>query len=243
MTTSVRLVATLKKTLKQRGMTYRVLARRIGLSESAVKHMFSTGNLSLKRLDEICDVLEIDIGELVAIAEQHEARIDTLAPELERELVADIKLLLVAYCLVNYWTVDEILEHYDVSPHEGVRLLARLDRMKLIELQPGNRVRLLISNNFRWQKNGAIEKFFRSQVQSAFFASDFSGERELRIVKNGMLSDKSLRQFVDRLAGVGEQFDDVTRAERKLSAQQRQGTTMVLAIRNWGFEGFRRLER
>ncbi len=243
MTTSSRIIATLKKTLKRRGITYRVLAGRIGRSESAVKHMFSTGNLSLKRLDQVCDVLEIDIGELVALAENDEDRLDTLPAELERELVADIKLLLMAYCLVNYWTVDEILEYYNITPAEGIRLLARLDRMRLIELQPGNRVRLLISNNFRWQKNGAIEKFFRGQVQSEFFASDFTGERELRVVKNGMLSDKSLRQFVDRLHGVGEQFDDMTRAERKLPARQRQGTTMVLAIRNWGFEGFRRLER
>lgn len=243
MTGSAGLVRAVKGELKRRGMTYRMLAGRLGLSESAVKHMFSTGNLTLKRLDEICAALEIDIRDLVDIADGESARIEALAPELEQELVADIRLLLVAYCLVNYWTFEEIVEKYDISPSDGMRLLARLDRMKLIELQPGNRVRLLIANNFRWQENGAIEKFFRSQVQSEFFNSDFRDEGALRIVKNGMLSLSSQLQIAERLRAIGQVFDDATRDERRLSAQQRRGTTMVLAIRNWGFEGFRRLER
>lgn len=243
MTTSAKIVKTLKQQLKRRGITYKVLAERLGLSESAVKHMFSTGNLSLKRLDELCAALELDIGELVHIAAVEEPRMEQLSADLERELVGDIRLLLVAYCLVNYWTVDEILERYDLSSGAALQLLARLDRMKLIELQPGNRVRLLISNNFSWQKNGAIERFFRSQVQAEFLDNNFNDDGAVRIVKNGTLSQKAQLQLVERLRSVGEHFDDVSRDERKLTANQRQGTTMVLAIRNWSFEGFRQLER
>jgi DNA-binding Xre family transcriptional regulator len=243
MTNSTKIVATLKQQLKHRGITYKALAGQLKLSESAVKHMFSTGNLSIKRLDELCAILELDIGELVNIAEFQEARIEELSTDLERELVADIRLLLVAYCLVNYWTFDEILEKYAITRDDGIRLLNKLDRMMLIDLQPGNRVRLLISNNFSWRKNGAIEKFFRSQVQAEFFDSSFSDEGTIRIVKIGMLSKKGQVQLADRLQAFSEQFDDISRDERKLSANQRQGTTMVLAIRNWSFEGFRQLER
>lgn len=243
MTNSTKIVNTLKQQLKHRGITYKALARQIKLSESAVKHMFSTGNLSIKRLDELCAILELDIGELVNIAEFQEARIEELPADLEHELVGDIRLLLVAYCLINYWTFDEILERYSITRDDGIKLLNKLDRMMLIDLQPGNRVRLLISNNFSWRKNGAIEKFFRGQVQAEFFDSSFSDEGAIRIVKNGVLSKKGQVQLADRLQAFGEQFDDISRDERKLTASQRQGTTMVLAIRNWSFEGFRQLER
>lgn len=243
MTTSAKIVKTIKRQLKLRGITYKLLAEQLELSESAVKHMFSTGNLSIKRLDELCAVLELDIGEIVNIAEDEESKIDVLSPDLERELVADIRLLLVVYCLVNYWTIDEIQERYAISQSEGIKILRRLDKMKLIDLQPGDRVRLLISNNFNWQKNGAIEKFFRSQVQAEFFDNNFSDVGAIRIVKNGMLSKKGQVQLADRLTAFSDQFDDATRDERKLPAGQRQGTTMVLAIRNWSFEGFRNLER
>ena len=243
MTNSTRIVSTLKLQLKHRGITYKALAGQLDLSESAIKHMFSTGNLSIKRLDDVCAILELDIGELVNIAEFQEARIEELSAELEHQLVADIRLLLFAYCLVNYWTFDEILEKYAVTREDGIKLLNKLDRMMLIDLQPGNRVRLLISNNFSWRKNGAIENFFRGYVQTEFFDNDFGDEGAIRIVKNGMLSKKGQLQLADRLQAFGEFFDDATRDERKLTANQRQGTTMVLAIRNWSFEGFRQLER
>jgi hypothetical protein len=64
---------------------------------------------------------------------------------LEKELVSDLRLLLVAYCLVNYWKVENIYARYDIGESEMFKILAKLDRMKLIELLPGNKVRLLIA--------------------------------------------------------------------------------------------------
>ena len=243
MTTSTRIVATLKQQLKTRGITYKKLADRLQLSESAIKHMFSTSNFSLKRLDEICAVLELDIGDLVGISESQEPKIEQLSAEHEQEIVADIRLLLVTYCLINYWTFDEIIERYNLSPAEGMKYLRRLDRMRVIELQPGDRVRLLVANNFSWRKNGAIEKFFRSRVQQEFFDHAFQDDDSIRIVKNGMLTRKSQIQLIEKLRAIGDVFDETTWDERKLSATDRHGTTMVLAIRHWFFEGFRALER
>ncbi len=243
MTTSARLIDTIKRELKARGITYKGLAERLELSESAVKHMFSTGNFSLRRLDDICDVLELGISELVDISETQEQKIEALSEEQELEIMSDMRLLLVAYCLLNYWTFDEIVARYDITPEHGIRYLRKLDRMGFIDLQPGDRVRLLLANNFSWRKNGAIEKFFRSRVQDEFFDHDFQDEDSYRVVKNGMLTRKSMLQLVERLNATGDLFDDTTWEERRLSADERKGTTMVLAIRHWFFEGFKHLER
>lgn len=243
MSTSARLIDTLKRQLKARGITYKVLAERLDLSESAVKHMFSTGNFSLRRLDDVCAVLELDIGELVDLSDSHEQKIEQLSEEQEREIMSDMRLLLVAYCLLNYWSFDEIIARYDISPEQGLKYLRRLDRMRFIELQPGDRVRLLLANNFSWRKNGAIEKFFRGRVQNEFFGHHFQDDESIRIVKNGMLTRKAVLQLIEKLRATGDLFDDATWEERKLSATDRKGTTMVLAIRHWFFAGFRELER
>ena len=243
MTTSARIIDTLKRELKVRGYTYKALAAKLDLSESAIKHMFSTGNFSLRRLDDVCAVLELDIGDLVDISESHEQKIEQLSEEQELEIMSDMRLLLVAYCLLNYWTFDEIIARYEITPEQGLRYLRKLDRMKFIELQPGDRVRLLLANNFSWRKNGAIEKFFRSRVQNEFFGHHFQDEDSIRIVKNGMLTRKSVLQLIEKLRATGDLFDDTTWEERKLPATERHGTTMVLAIRHWFFEGFRELER
>ena len=243
MASSLRIIDALKRELKARGVTYRALAARLDLSESAVKHMFSTRNFSLRRLDEVCAVLELDIGDLLNIAEDREQKIEQLSQDQELEIMSDMRLLLVAYCLLNYWSFDEIIARYDITPEQGLKYLRQLDRMKFIELLPGDRVRLLIANNFSWRKNGAIERFFRSRVQKEFFSHHFQDDDSVRIVKNGMLTRKSVLQLIEKLRATGDLFDDTSWEERKLSATERSGTTMVLAIRHWFFEGFRELER
>ena len=242
MARSHNVIQTLKRELKSQGITYRQLGKHLELSESAIKQMFATDNFSLKRLDDICDVLGLDITELVDIASSRSAQIEELGLNLERELVADIKLLLVAYCLVNYWRVEEILEKYALSESEIIQLLAKLDKMKLIELLPGNRVKLLIARDFKWRANGPIEKFFRTQVQGEFFKGDFNTDGALRIIKNGDLSPYAQQQLMERLQSIGKLFDDICHEDRKLAASKRQGTTMIVALRNWQFTVFSDLE-
>lgn len=74
----------------------------------------------------------------------------------EKELVSDIKLLLMAHFLINGLLFSEVISDYDISESEGVQLLAKLDRMRIIELLPGNRVKMMISKNFQWIDNGPI---------------------------------------------------------------------------------------
>jgi hypothetical protein len=118
-----------------------------------------------------------------------------------------------------------------------------IHRVFIQTFQPGDRVRLLIANNFTWRKNGAIEQFFTSRVQSEFFKHNFNDAGSVRIIKNGMLSRKSQIQLIEKLKAMGELFDDTTWDERKIAARDQHGTSMVLAIRHWYFEGFRDLER
>ena len=151
--------------------------------------------------------------------------------------------MLVAYCLVNHWTFSDILARYEITEVEGIRYLARLDRMQLIELLPGNRVKPLIASNFSWQPNGPIERYFNQEVQGPFFNADFTEDGCMRLVKNGDISAVARQQLLERLNTVGQLFDDTVREERKLPLEQRQGTTMVLAIRHWMFDAFSQLER
>lgn len=242
-TQSTRLVDELKAQLKMRRVTYRTLAKELALSESAIKQMFASGNMTLNRLDAICEILGIDITALVQMADDSSRQLQSLEINQEAELVGDTRLLLVAYCIVNNWTFSEILERYDLTEPEGIRYLARLDKMKLIELLPGNRVKPLISSNFNWQPDGPIENYFKKEVQGPFFNSNFNDEACMRLVKLGDISVVARQQILERMHAIGQMFDDIVKEEKSLQLEQRQGTTMVLAIRNWMFQAFVALER
>ncbi len=238
MARSPQIIDTLKAELRAQGINYRQLASHLNLSESTIKHMFSSKNFSLKRLDKICELLGLELTDLVSKLEASELKIDQLSIENEKRLVSDIPLLLVAYCVTSHWTMEDILNKYNLSEPECIRCLVQLDRMKIIELLPENRIKLLISNNFQWHHNGPIERFFRQEVQQRFLNGAFAGEDELRLVKIGDLSDKSIMQLIERIKGVGGLYEELTQEDRKQAFSKRFGTSMVLAIRKWEFQAF-----
>ncbi len=241
MARSPQLVDVLKAELRIKGIQYKQLAEKLNLSESTIKHMFSSKNFSLKRLDKICEILGIEISDLVAQYEARTPKIEQLSIEHERELVSDAALCLIAYCVVNNWTIQEIMETYALSETDCIRCLAQLDRMKMIELLPENKIKRLISNNFAWHKNGPIEQFFRNEAQQRFLSGSFSGDDVSRIIKLGDLSDKSILQIIERLESIGELYDELNTEDSKRSFTKRHGTSMVLAIRKWEFHAFKKL--
>jgi len=243
MARSPQIVDVLKLELRSQGIQYKQLAEKLDLSESTIKHMFSSKNFSLKRLDSVCEILGMELTDLVAKYEAQSPKIEQLSLEHEKELVSDAALCLVAYCVVNNWTMQEITDMYDLNETECIRCLAQLDRMKMIELLPENKIKPLISNNFTWHKNGPIEQFFKKEAQQRFLSGSFSGDDAARIIKLGDLSDKSIQQIIERLENIGELYDQLNTEDSKQSFNSRHGTSMVLAIRKWEFHAFHKLQR
>ena len=243
MARSKQIIDAVKSELKRQGITYKTLAMELDVSESTVKQMFANGNFSLSRLDAICELLDADLNALLEISESIEDRVTSIDIEQEKALVQDKRLLVVAYCLVNHWKVNEIIARYTIDKVEMVMLLSRLDKMKLIELLPNNRVRMLMANNFHWHLNGPIERYFRAQVETEFFNTSFDDDGALRVVKNGVLSKKGQLDLHHRLKMVDSLFDEISQQERRLPLHDRQGVTMILAIRSWQFTIFTDLER
>ena len=91
------LVEALKKLLKARGVTYRQLAAGLGLSEPSVKRLFSERTFTLQRLEQVCQVLEIDFFELAKLARGASTTINEMTIEQEQILAKDSKLLGVFY--------------------------------------------------------------------------------------------------------------------------------------------------
>lgn len=243
MSQAAALLKTLKRELKAQGMTYADVASRLELSESSIKRLFSESKISLGRLDALCQIAGMEISDLVQKMGEDRKRIDMLTEQQEREVAADPKLLLVAICVLNLWTFDEIIKIYELSEHECIQLLAKLDRLKLIELLPLNRFRLTVANDFRWIPNGPIQRFFRKEVQPGFMKSTFSGPGEKLVFRNGMLSRGSNATMMKKMDRLVAQFNELHDEDAGLPLEERFGSSLLVAIRPWEFSYFRELRR
>ena len=237
------LVDALKRLLKAQGITYAKVADGLGLSEAGVKRMFSRGDFTLQRLADVCRIARVDLGELARVAADEPQGLAQLSIEQERELVSDPLLMLVALCAVGNWTFEQIVDTYDIPRMECVRYLTRLDRQRIIELQPDNRIRPLIGRALSWLPDGPIQRYFRSQVEAEYLSSKFDRPGELFLFINGMLSRSSLAELIARMRRVASDFSELHTADRSLPLSERHGTSILMAARPWEPRAFRALRR
>jgi len=237
------LIVTLKSLLKRRGITYREVGQRLSLSEASIKRLFADHNFSLNRLDQICQLLDIEISDLVKQMELNQQQLIEFSEQQELELVADVKLLLVAFVILNGWKFEDIITLYDLSESTTIRYLARLDRLKMIELQPNNRIRLLISPKFAWRPNGPIQRFFTAHLQDDFLASRFDKTDETFQFPSGMLSKSSCEHFNQRIKKLVQDFHLLNEQDRGLPLTERFGYSLFLAFRPWRPDVFEKMRR
>ncbi|TDK28381.1 XRE family transcriptional regulator [Luteimonas aestuarii] len=233
MALSIDLVNALKRGLRAQGMTYRELAARIDLSEAAVKRMFSRRAMSLVRLEQICDVLGMGLAELGADAGRGQEPMARLTQAQEQALVDDPALMLAMFLSINRWQQPDVSAHFNFSVPQWTALLARLDRMGIIELQAGNRVRPLTARNFRWLTDGPMERYFRTELLGDYFAAPFDGDHDRLLLLSGSLSPDGVQQMRQRLDEVAREFDGLLARDAALPSEQRVGVSLVLAQKPW----------
>lgn len=238
MSTTADLVIALKKELKASQMTYADLAKSLGMSESSVKRMFSSAEMSLSRVDAICRALRLDFADLARRVAEGQKLVAEMTQEQERAVVADKKLLLVAICVLSHWTMEQITANYRLTEAQVVQCLAQLDRIGVIELRPLNRYRLRLSKAFRWRPHGPVMEYFRDHAMVDYFSGGFGGPGEGLSLVHGSISNSVASSFLDRMQSVARDFAQQHLADQKLPRKDLQGYTLLLAMRSWEFEAF-----
>jgi DNA-binding Xre family transcriptional regulator len=243
MSTTADLVLALKQELKATRMTYADLARALQLAESSVKRMLSKGDMPLSRIDAICRALKLDFAELARRVADNQPLLAELTEVQERAVVADKKLLLVAICVLSLWTLEQITSTYRLTEAEGIHCLAQLDRIGIIELKPLNRYRLKLAKTFRWRAHGPVMRYFREHALTDYFAGSFGGPGEGLLLVHGSVSRGVASSFFDRMQRVAQDFAQQHLADQKLPEKDREGYTLLLAVRSWEFEALTGLRR
>ena len=243
MAVSVDLIDALKRCLRAQNMTYRDLAAQIRLSEAAVKRMFSRRAMSLQRLEQICDALDVGLAELSAEASRGRKAMAQLSEAQEQALVSEPALLLALFLTLNRWRQADALAHFGFTPAQWTGLLVKLDRLGIIELMPGNRGRALTARNFRWRADGPMERYFRHTLLTDYFADPFDGEQDALLLLSGALSIEGVRHVRQRLEELAREFDSLLARDATLPAEERIGISLGLAQKPWLLQLFQPYRR
>lgn len=237
------LIATLKRLLKADGITYARVAAHLQLSEATVKRQFSLQSFSLQTLEAICDLLHMELAELVQAAAQSQATLRSLSATQEKELVADPGRLLTAVCVLNHWSTARIVETYQISEAQCVGYLVQLDRLGLIDLMPENRVKLRIARDFAWLPDGPIQRFFQDRIQSDFLTGRFDQPGQQLRFQHAMLTAEASARLQQRMQRLLREFAELHEDSKSAPDAQRYGTSLLMAVKPWEPQAFEALRR
>ncbi len=236
------LIAELKRSLKDAGRTYADVAVEIGLSTASVKRLFSAGSFSVRRLEQVCAIAGVSVAELAARAEDRASSTAKLTVAQEREIVSDPKLFLTTWLVLNRTPFEEIVRDYTLTEREVLRYLLRLDRLRVIELLPGNRVKLLVDRHFSWRPDGPVQVYLFERLLQEFFAARFAEPTDELYFHGGAVSEAALAQLRRAIRAAAGECVDIIERDRRTPAR-RGGAAFVLAVRPWNYSGFQRLRR
>jgi hypothetical protein len=238
-----RFVDALKRSVRARGLTYAALARRLQLSEASVKRMFSRGTFTLARIEEVLAAANLDLYEVARMTRGASDGATLLTHEQEVGLAKDERLLALFWLVLNGWRFEEILEDFAITRTELTVAFARLEKLKLIEWGPRERVRLLIPRDFAWRPGGPAKKAYARRAMAEFLQARFDAPLELIRFEPRELSAESAAALKRKLERVLAEFSECAEADSALPPGSRVGIALLVACRPWEFSAINALKR
>jgi DNA-binding Xre family transcriptional regulator len=236
------IIDALRLHLKARNITYKELSHALGLSEISVKRLFTGGDCSLERLEQICHCLHIEFADLFKTAPRKRKLITRLSMAQEQEFANDKNLLMIAVCAFNHWPVVDMHKHLQFTRVQVQELLKRLESMGFLEVQASDRYRLLVAGSFGWISGGPIMRMVQS-VSDDFFNDTFEGNGEILKIMNIRVSRKAQEQLKARLEQIALEYEDQARADAHLPLKDRPPLSVCIAVRTWAPQFMRDLYR
>lgn len=171
------ITSALKQAFKARGVTYKDVAERIGVSEQTIKRLFREKDCSLSRLNELCDAIDISVYDLMEISRQHSEPATKLSDQQEEFLRDNPSHFSFLFFLTAEYSLETIKSRYQLSDITVFRYLRDLDKHAFLELSANNQFRLLIEGRILMKLAGPLGEVVR-QRNHAFLehVCDHDGE-------------------------------------------------------------------
>ncbi|HWK73430.1 MAG TPA: helix-turn-helix transcriptional regulator [Povalibacter sp.] len=237
-----RMLETLKRCLRARGMTYSSLGKALGLSESSVKRLFADESFTLTRLERVCSVIDMSVADLSRMASgAREAQTQqpySLTLEQERTLASNASLLACFYLLLNGRTVEETERRLDLNSRAMRSLLSRLTAARLIEIDAKRNVRLHAKLPIAWRPDGPVRRLYERQVRAEFLQGPFSAPSEALTFHSAELSPASVRILLRKLERLAADFADLAALDVHVPSRDKTSVAVLLACRPWVFSMF-----
>lgn len=163
---SQRIKSVIKELLKKKKINYEDLAEQMECSVPTIKRILGPEELTLNRLLQLCEIVDIDLADLESMTQENSARIEKFTPDQENFLAHNRPYFAYLLKLFSGKTPKEIAEQNNLTARSTDKYLLGLEKHELIKVSGKQKVK----PNFKNQPNlgrGILAKvYFEEFIQS-----------------------------------------------------------------------------
>jgi transcriptional regulator with XRE-family HTH domain len=222
----------LRELFRQHGLRFADVARKLGVTERTVTRWFSADSVETAVLQQLCELVEIDFFTLCELASKRvESRPARHTIQQEQEL-ADSPLLTYLFAQIcKGWTAQELRDDIDIPEPVLIGHLVRLDKIGLIELLPGNEIRLRTSKDMLLIPNGPYAHTLNRWLGEVFKDPNVDEENSAWVCDFMKLTPASREQLARKFRALMQEAYELSDSDRRANAAGRQWYGVVLVAR------------
>ena len=157
---------------KSLGLTQETLAKKLGVSLPTIKRWYGGGTITLDSLNLLVNEVGLTLTEVFSSLESSLSPSFQYTDEQESFFSSNPDYLAYFDNLLRGYSPSQIQKKFHLIDKKCISYLAKLDRLKLIEWLPNNKVRLLVHGEPIWKPGGALATKLRSDILKNFFESE-----------------------------------------------------------------------
>ncbi|HTJ63762.1 MAG TPA: helix-turn-helix transcriptional regulator [Alphaproteobacteria bacterium] len=222
----------LRELLRQHGLRFADVARRLGVTERTVTRWFSADSVETAVLQRLCELIDIDFFALCEIAAKRvESRPMRHTLQQEQALAESPLLNYLFAQICKGWTAKELRDDIEIPEPVLIDHLLQLDKIGLIELLPGNEIRLKTSRDMLLIPNGPYARRLNQWLSETFKKPDVDEEKSVWVCDFMKLTPGSRERFERKFRALMHEAQELSDADRRAHAEDREWYGVVLVAK------------
>jgi transcriptional regulator with XRE-family HTH domain len=226
----------LREFLQARGLRYRDIAQALDVTERTVMRWFASEAVDTKVIERLCSLIDISFFELFEFAARRvDSRLTTLTVEQEQALVDNALMNYLFVHILKGWFPKELQREVNIPEPMLVESLIQLEKWGLIELLPGNEIRLRTTRDIQWRKDGPYSRYMNMFLRWCLKQPDVTEARSSWTFETLKLSSGSLAQLRRKFETLKEDAIALSDQDRRSNDTSRDWYAVIFAARPIAF--------
>jgi transcriptional regulator with XRE-family HTH domain len=133
----------IKRMMKERGLTYKDVAKKLNMSESGVKKIFLSADCSFQKILQLTRILNVRLIDILDEVHRSDPKQVIFPPAVQEAFRSDVSIFnFYVKLVIERVSIENIKKDYHLTQKDVFKYLKKLDDLKIIKLLPGDEFRL-----------------------------------------------------------------------------------------------------